>query len=136
MPDRRDPFPPPDDTARAEAQRLMRAATSASLGVLHPVTRTPYVTRIAIGLDPFGTPDPLDEPAIAIAEAATTVLLDECFSDLNQARQAVLDALDGLGAADWTVRVEGATDAARPCAMAASRVARSLAVVVLLSPRS
>ena len=54
MPDRRDPFPPPDDTARAEAQRLMRAATSASLAVLHPVTRTPYVTCIAIGLDRQG----------------------------------------------------------------------------------
>ncbi len=94
-------------------------------------------TCIAIGLDPFGTPDPLDEPAIAIAEAATTVLLDECFSDLNQARQAVLDALDGLGAADWTVRVEGATDAARPCAGTLVDPARRTIVIapVLRPPR-
>lgn len=48
MSDRQNPFLAPDDAARSLAQELLRSARTASLAVLHPVTRTPYVTLIAL----------------------------------------------------------------------------------------
>lgn len=97
---------------------LVACVTDSEITAVMPGTAD---TCVALGLEPSGSGDsgtanPPDEPAIAVADAATAVLLGECFSDLNRARQAVLAALDDLDAADWSVRVEGTTDTAKPCA--------------------
>ncbi len=50
------PIRPTDDEARALARELLAAARFAALAVLHPDTRAPHVTRIALGLTPEGQP--------------------------------------------------------------------------------
>jgi len=50
------PIRPTDDEARAAAHRLLAGARSAALGVLDPATGAPFVTRIALGLDPDFSP--------------------------------------------------------------------------------
>jgi putative heme iron utilization protein len=44
------PLRPTDDDARALARRLMAEARHAALGVIHPDTGAPFVSRIAFGL--------------------------------------------------------------------------------------
>nr|WP_325250312.1 pyridoxamine 5'-phosphate oxidase family protein [Amylibacter sp.] len=51
-----DPIRPTDDEAITLAKSLIAKATFGALGVLHPETQTPLVTRIAIGTDLKGTP--------------------------------------------------------------------------------
>ena len=48
------PFLKVDETARQLAASLLHSARIASLGVLDPETRTPYVSRIAITMGPAG----------------------------------------------------------------------------------
>jgi len=50
------PIRPTDNEARALAQRLISEARFASLGVHHPKTSHPHVSRIALALDPEGGP--------------------------------------------------------------------------------
>jgi len=45
-----------DDEARALARQLITTAQTAALGVIHPETGAPHVTRIAIATDPDGAP--------------------------------------------------------------------------------
>jgi putative heme iron utilization protein len=54
MAEQKNPFHPADDAARAMAADLLRAARHAAVGVLHPQTGAPHVTRIAFGLDGRG----------------------------------------------------------------------------------
>jgi hypothetical protein len=56
MPAPIDPIRPTDDEARDLAQSLIAAARFAALAVLHPETRAPYVSRIALGRAPSGAP--------------------------------------------------------------------------------
>ncbi len=56
MPDRTDPFLPPDDEGRALARRLLAEARHAALAYADPETGTPAISRIAFGLDETGTP--------------------------------------------------------------------------------
>lgn len=51
-----DPIRPTDAEAISLAKSLITAASFGALGVLHPETQTPLVTRIAIGTDLTGTP--------------------------------------------------------------------------------
>ncbi|SDJ98850.1 HugZ family protein [Aliiruegeria lutimaris] len=51
-----DPIRPTDDAARAMAQDLLAQARFAALGVLEPGSGAPFVSRIAIGQAPNGTP--------------------------------------------------------------------------------
>ena len=50
------PIRPTDDKARALARSLMRAARHAALGILHPETGAPFVSRVAFALDQDGQP--------------------------------------------------------------------------------
>ena len=50
------PVRPTDDAARALARSLMTAARFAALGVLHPDTGAPFVSRIAFALGGDGLP--------------------------------------------------------------------------------
>jgi heme oxygenase (biliverdin-IX-beta and delta-forming) len=50
------PIQPVDDAARALAQALMADARHAALGVLHPDTGAPHVTRIGFALGPDRQP--------------------------------------------------------------------------------
>lgn len=54
MSERKDPIRPTDDEARGIAQGLIAGAQTAVLGVIHPVSGGPYVSRIAIGRAPGG----------------------------------------------------------------------------------
>ncbi|MCV2867923.1 pyridoxamine 5'-phosphate oxidase family protein [Defluviimonas sp. WL0002] len=56
MTDKPSPIRETDDEARELAQELMRSARFAALGVLHPDTGTPHVTRVGFGLAPDGAP--------------------------------------------------------------------------------
>jgi hypothetical protein len=49
------PIRPTDDQARALAHDLLATANHAALAVIHPETKTPFVTRIALALAPDGT---------------------------------------------------------------------------------
>jgi putative heme iron utilization protein len=49
--DRPDPIRPTDDEARALARRLLAEARHGALGVTLPETRSPFVTRVAVGWD-------------------------------------------------------------------------------------
>ncbi len=50
------PIRPTDDEARDLARSLIAAARHAALGVLHPDTGLPFVTRVALGQSPDGAP--------------------------------------------------------------------------------
>lgn len=50
------PIRPTDDEARALARTLLAGAAHGALAVLDPATGAPSVTRIALALDPEGTP--------------------------------------------------------------------------------
>jgi len=50
----KDPLRPADDEARGIAQGLLGAARFGALGVLHPESGVPFVSRIALGLDEAG----------------------------------------------------------------------------------
>ena len=50
------PILPTDDSARQLAKDLLTQARFAALGVIHPDTQTPFVTRIAFAMDPQGAP--------------------------------------------------------------------------------
>lgn len=50
------PIRPTDDDARALARDLMQGANHAALGVIHPDTGAPFVSRIALAIAPDGTP--------------------------------------------------------------------------------
>ncbi len=50
------PIRPTDDDARALARDLLAQARHAALGVLHPDTGAPFVSRVALGLTPEGQP--------------------------------------------------------------------------------
>ena len=52
----KNPIRPADDEARALARSLMSSARFAALGVLHPDTGAPHVSRIAFALDRDGQP--------------------------------------------------------------------------------
>lgn len=54
MAEQKNPLRPTDDAARALAADLLRGARHAAVGVLHPQTGAPHVTRIAFGLDGRG----------------------------------------------------------------------------------
>lgn len=54
MSKKRDPIQPTDDAARALARDLVRGAATAALGVIHPDTGAPHVTRVAFGLSARG----------------------------------------------------------------------------------
>ncbi|MCF1707337.1 pyridoxamine 5'-phosphate oxidase family protein [Tabrizicola sp. J26] len=56
MPDRNDPFLPPDDEGRALARRLLAEARHAALAYADPAAGTPMISRIAFGLGCDGTP--------------------------------------------------------------------------------
>ena len=56
MTDKPSPIRETDDEARAIAAGLMRDARFAALGVIHPDTGAPHVTRIGFGLSPDGRP--------------------------------------------------------------------------------
>jgi len=56
MPEPVNPIRQTDDEARALARDLMAQARTGALGVLHPQTRLPHVTRIAVGRAGCGTP--------------------------------------------------------------------------------
>ena len=56
MPDRTDPFLPPDDEGLALARRLLAEARHAALAYADPETATPSISRIAFGLDDAGSP--------------------------------------------------------------------------------
>jgi len=47
---KKSPILPTDDAARALAHRLLRSASHAALGVIHPDTGAPFVSRIAFAL--------------------------------------------------------------------------------------
>ncbi|MGR3661042.1 MAG: HugZ family pyridoxamine 5'-phosphate oxidase [Paracoccaceae bacterium] len=47
---------PTDDQARALAYDLLANTTHAALAVIHPETKAPFVTRIALALSPDGIP--------------------------------------------------------------------------------
>jgi putative heme iron utilization protein len=55
-PDRPTPIRPTDAEARALARTLVAEARFGALGVIHPDTGFPHVTRIAVGADPEGGP--------------------------------------------------------------------------------
>lgn len=54
MAEKRDLMQPVDDEVRAVARDLLRGARTAALGVLHPDTGAPHVTRVAFGLSQAG----------------------------------------------------------------------------------
>ncbi|WP_102226014.1 HugZ family pyridoxamine 5'-phosphate oxidase [Acidimangrovimonas sediminis] len=54
--DRPSPIRPTDDAARALARDLLQGATFAALAVTDPASGAPFVSRIALGLDPEGLP--------------------------------------------------------------------------------
>lgn len=56
MTDAPSPIRPTDDEARAMARRLIDDARFGALGVVHPDTGRPHVTRIAIATDAVGVP--------------------------------------------------------------------------------
>lgn len=56
MPEKTPLIRPTDSQAIEMAQSLIRSARFASLGVLHPETHTPHVTRVALGTTPDNTP--------------------------------------------------------------------------------
>jgi putative heme iron utilization protein len=56
MADKTNPLRETDAEARAIAARLLAEARTASLGVIEPETGAPFVSRIAFGLAPDGTP--------------------------------------------------------------------------------
>ncbi len=56
MPDPVNPIRATDDEARHLARGLLAEARFAALAVLHPATGAPSVSRVALGLDPQGTP--------------------------------------------------------------------------------
>ncbi len=49
--ERPDPIRPTDEEARALARRLLEEARHGALGVLEPGTRSPLVSRVAVGWD-------------------------------------------------------------------------------------
>lgn len=50
------PIRPTDDDARALARSLLQDARFGALAVLHPDSGAPFVSRIAVALDPRGVP--------------------------------------------------------------------------------
>ena len=56
MPDRPSPIRPTDAEARALARALIAQARFGALGVVHPQTGLPHVTRIAVATDADGAP--------------------------------------------------------------------------------
>jgi len=56
MTDTPSPLRPTDDEARTLARGLIDAARFGALGVVHPDTGFPHVTRIAVATAPCGTP--------------------------------------------------------------------------------
>ena len=56
MPEPVSPIRPTDAEARETARGLLDAARIGALGVVHPETGLPHVTRIAVGRAPCGTP--------------------------------------------------------------------------------
>ncbi|MCB2115551.1 MAG: pyridoxamine 5'-phosphate oxidase family protein [Rhodobacteraceae bacterium] len=69
MPARTDPIRETDEAARALAARLLREARTASLAVIDPSDGSPFVSRIAFGLAPDGTPLSLVSDLAAHARA-------------------------------------------------------------------
>lgn len=65
----RDPINPTDDAARALARTLLAEARFAALGVIDPDTGAPAVSRVALALDPSGTPVTLVSDLAAHARA-------------------------------------------------------------------
>lgn len=53
---KKSPIRPTDDDARALARDLMQGANHAALGVIHPDSGVPFVSRIALALAPDSTP--------------------------------------------------------------------------------
>lgn len=56
MTPRPDPFQPPDTAARTQARALLAQARHAALAFTDPVSGTPGISRIALGLDGAGVP--------------------------------------------------------------------------------
>lgn len=72
------PIRPTDDDARALARDLMNAARIAALGVVHPETGLPHVTRIAIAPGPVTLISDLSLHARALrAKPDASILLGE-----------------------------------------------------------
>lgn len=52
----KDPIRPTDDDARALARTLLTGTGHAALAVIDPDSAAPFVSRIALGVDPAGVP--------------------------------------------------------------------------------